>query len=84
MTIRHEMHKTAVAFALKNKLRLGRDFLGYTLHGSTGAIVQRPAWGEHTAAGAVRMMRGALRHPDAMGARATSNAFAVRGLGREV
>jgi len=55
------MHKTAIAFALRYKFRLGRDRLGYCLHGVDGAIVARPAWGEFTAAGAKRMMRGELR-----------------------
>lgn len=75
------MHKTAIKFALKYKFRLGLDRLGYCLHNAAAVVVARPATDEYTALGAIRMMRRALRHPRAFGARATSNAFVVRGLG---
>lgn len=51
------MHATAIRFAIRHHIRLGRDRLGYCIHGDEGAIIARPAWGEHTAAGAIRMMR---------------------------
>ena len=55
------MHSTAITFAIRHSFRLGKDRLGYLLHGKDGSVVARPAWGEQTAAGAVRMMRHQLR-----------------------
>ncbi len=74
------MHKTAIVFALRHKFRLGRDRLGYNLHGADSAIVARPAWGENTAAGAIRMMRRQLRVGSGEG-RAASSAFVIYGRG---
>lgn len=76
------MHKTAIVFALRHKFRLGRDRLGYCLHGADSAIVARPAWGETTAAGALRMMRRELRVGFGE-AQASSNAFVIHGRGIE-
>jgi hypothetical protein len=56
------MHTTAIRFALRYSFRLGSDRLGYYLTDGKGAIVDRPFWGEHTAAAAIRMMRRNLRH----------------------
>jgi len=61
------MHATATSFALRHSFRLGRDRLGYYLVGSDSRIVARPAWGEFTAAGAIRMMRRQLFAVSAVG-----------------
>lgn len=57
------MHKTAINFAIRHQIRLGRrgsDGL-YYIAGARGERVAVPAWGETTAAGAIAMMRGYLR-----------------------
>lgn len=54
------MHASAISFALRYSFRLGRDRLGYYLADSDSRPVARPAWGEFTAAGAVRMMQRQL------------------------
>lgn len=56
------MHKTALRLALRHGFRLARREDGlYSLRGHDGRCVAVPAWGERTAAGAVRMMRRQLR-----------------------
>lgn len=66
------MHATAIRFALRFKFRLSRDDQGrYWLLGANAARVDCPAWGETTAAGAIRMMRRHVRL-GLMGARAVA------------
>lgn len=56
------MHRTAVRFAVRYGFRLRRDDQGrYWLVGADGQAVDCPAWGETTAAGAIRVMRKHLR-----------------------
>ena len=52
------MHTSALRFALRYSFRLGRDDNGrYWLCNAQGERVDCPAYGETTAAGAIRMMR---------------------------
>lgn len=62
MTERHRIHATAAAYAVRHFFRLNRNDRGiYTLVGNDGRPVDCPAWGETTAAGALRMMRRHVR-----------------------
>ena len=57
------MHASAIRFALRHKFRLGRRGENgyYYLANAKGERIDCPAWGETTAAGAIRMMRRHLR-----------------------
>lgn len=56
------MHQTAIRFALRYCFRLMRDHQGrYWLLNAKAERVDCPAWGETTAAGAIRMMRRHVR-----------------------
>ena len=55
------MHNTAIRFALRHHFRLARTETSYWLVDARGQRIDCPAWGEKTAAGAIRMMRRHLR-----------------------